>query len=48
MKTVDELLNEMVSRNASDLHIKAGSPPVIRVDGELHLLDEAVLTPEDT
>ncbi len=48
MKTVDELLNEMVSRNASDLHIKAGSPPVVRVDGELHLLDEPVLTPEDT
>jgi len=48
VKTVDELLNEMVSRNASDLHVKAGSPPVIRVDGELHLLDEAVLNPEDT
>ena len=48
MKTVDELLNEMVSRTASDLHIKAGSPPVIRVDGELHLLDEPVLSPEDT
>jgi twitching motility protein PilT len=48
VKTVDELLTEMVSRNASDLHVKAGSPPVIRVDGELHLLDEAVLNPEDT
>ena len=48
MKTVDELLHEMVSRTASDLHIKAGSPPVVRVDGELHLLDEPVLTPEDT
>jgi twitching motility protein PilT len=48
VKTVDELLHEMVSRTASDLHIKAGSPPVVRVDGELHLLDEPVLTPEDT
>jgi twitching motility protein PilT len=48
VKTVDELLNEMVSRTASDLHIKAGSPPVVRVDGELHLLDEPVLSPEDT
>ena len=45
MKTVDELLHEMVSRTASDLHIKAGSPPVVRVDGELHLLDEPVLSP---
>ncbi len=48
MKTVDELLHEMVARTASDLHIKAGSPPVVRVDGELHLLDEPVLSPEDT
>ena len=48
MKTVDELLHEMVSRNASDLHIKAGSPPVVRIDGELHLLDEPPLSPEDT
>ena len=48
MKTVDELLNIMVSRNASDLHIKAGSPPVVRVDGELELLDEPALSPEDT
>ena len=48
MKTVDELLHEMVTRTASDLHIKAGSPPVVRVDGDLHLLDEPVLSPEDT
>ena len=48
MKTVDELLHQMVARGASDLHIKAGSPPVVRVDGDLHLLDEPVLSPEDT
>ena len=48
MKPIDELLQEMIARNASDLHIKAGSPPVIRVDGELLLLDEPPLTPEDT
>ena len=48
MKPIDELLSEMMARNASDLHIKAGSPPVIRVDGELLLLDEPPLTPEDT
>jgi len=29
-----------VERNASDLHLKVGSPPVIRVDGELERLDE--------
>ncbi|HEY5474851.1 MAG TPA: ATPase, T2SS/T4P/T4SS family, partial [Candidatus Limnocylindrales bacterium] len=48
MKPIDELLGEMMTRNASDLHIKAGSPPVLRVDGELALMDEPPLTPEDT
>jgi len=48
MKPIDDLLSEMMARNASDLHIKAGSPPVIRVDGELVLLEEPPLTPEDT
>ena len=47
VKPIDELLSEMMARNASDLHIKAGSPPVIRVDGELILLDEPPLTPEE-
>ncbi len=48
MKPIDELLAEMMTRNASDLHIKAGSPPVLRVDGELVLLEGPALTPEDT
>ena len=48
VRPVDELLSDMMARNASDLHIKAGSPPVMRVDGELALMDEPPLTPEDT
>ena len=48
VKPIDDLLSEMMVRNASDLHIKAGSAPVIRVDGELMLMDEPPLTPEDT
>jgi twitching motility protein PilT len=48
VKPIDDLLSEMMARNASDLHIKAGSPPVIRVDGELLLMDEPALVPEDT
>jgi twitching motility protein PilT len=48
VKPIDELLSEMMTRNASDLHLKAGSPPVLRVDGELALMDEPPLTPEDT
>ena len=37
---IDDLLRRVVERNASDLHLKVGSPPVIRVDGELERLDE--------
>ncbi len=33
---------------ASDLLITAGSPPTVRVDGELHAAAENVLTPADT
>ncbi len=32
---VDDLLRAMVERNASDLHLSVGSPPTLRVDGEL-------------
>ena len=31
----NELLKVAVSEGASDLHIKVGSTPIIRVDGEL-------------
>ena len=33
--SIDDLLHLMVERGASDLHIKQGSAPMIRVDGEL-------------
>ena len=39
----------MVERSASDLHLTAGSPPVIRVNGRLErLADHEKLTPEET
>src|SRR5439155_18916015 len=39
----------MVEREASDLHLTAGSPPVIRVNGRLERLpDFEKLTPEET
>jgi twitching motility protein PilT len=47
--SIDELLEHMMTENASDLHVTTGSPPVIRVRGEvqrLHGFD--TLTPEDT
>lgn len=35
MEELDELLAYAVERNASDIHVKVGSPPVLRVDGRL-------------
>ena len=43
------LLEEMVSRNASDLHIVAGLKPRLRVDGDItDATAEYELTPKDT
>ena len=38
MLELDELLNEAVGREASDIHIKVGSPPYLRIDGQLYAL----------
>ena len=35
MLDLDQVLREAVDRGASDIHIKVGSPPHIRLDGEL-------------
>jgi hypothetical protein len=44
-----DLLKVMVEKNASDLHVTTGSPPVLRVDDQLIPLRRcAVLTPTDT
>lgn len=32
---INDLLKEAYKRNASDLHLKVGSPPIMRIDGEL-------------
>ncbi len=45
---IDKLLQTVVNRKASDLHITVGQPPVIRVDGRLLKLETKVLEPEDT
>jgi twitching motility protein PilT len=47
--SIDELLEHMVERNASDLHVTTGTPPAIRVRGEVARLEGYdSLTPEDT
>jgi len=46
---INDLLKIAVERKASDLHLKVGSHPVIRIDGELHPLPELKrLMQEDT
>ncbi len=45
---IDKLLQTVVNRKASDLHITVGQPPVIRVDGRLKRLETKTLEPEDT
>jgi twitching motility protein PilT len=45
---IDKLLQTVVNRNASDLHIAVGQPPVLRVDGHLVRLETKILEPEDT
>lgn len=42
-----EALEEMVRRGASDLHLKVGRAPVVRLDGELVETALPVLRPED-
>ena len=41
------VLQEMIRRNGSDLHLKVGRPPTIRVDGELEPIQHPPLKPED-
>ncbi|MBA3670918.1 MAG: type IV pilus twitching motility protein PilT [Gemmatimonadaceae bacterium] len=40
---MDVLLRGMVQRGASDLHLRCGEPPILRLDGEMHRLDEPKL-----
>src|SRR5919199_1801638 len=48
-QSIDHLLEEMVARGASDLHVSVNSPPAIRVRGHIERLDEyEPFTPEST
>ncbi len=39
---------ELVERRGSDLHVKAGAPPLMRIDGQLDATDAPALDPADT
>ena len=44
---IDTLLRIVVDKKASDLHLAVGSPPMVRVDGDLLRLKWRTLTEED-
>jgi twitching motility protein PilT len=47
--SIDDLLEQMVARGASDLHLSVGSQPAIRVHGHIQRLEEfEKLMPDDT
>ena len=48
MLDLDAVLREAVERGASDVHIKVGSPPHIRLDGELTAITDEGVLPADT
>ena len=41
------VLQQLVQRGASDLHLKVGRPPTLRLHGELTPLEMPALRPED-
>jgi twitching motility protein PilT len=43
-----DVLLTVLERNASDLHLTSGAPPMIRQHGKLHPLDYPALTPQQT
>ena len=48
MVNLRDLLQEMIDNKASDLHITAGVPPQLRIDGEIVPTEHDPLTPEIT
>jgi twitching motility protein PilT len=47
--SIDDLLGRMEALGASDLHVAAGSPPLVRVHGAVRAMEDVPrLTPKDT
>ncbi len=46
--SIQEFLEIVIKREASDLHIVVGMPAMIRIDGNLMPISEGTLSPEDT
>ena len=43
MAQIDAFFNLMFEQKASDLHMACGSPPLLRIDGELQRVDHPPL-----
>ena len=44
---IEKYLEVVVKERGSDLHISAGLPPVVRIDGQLQRMDVPALKPEE-
>ena len=46
---LEQLLSHLWERRGTDLHLTAGSPPLVRIDGQLHPIpDQPMVKPADT
>jgi twitching motility protein PilT len=45
---IDDILRDLVARDASDLHIKAGKSPVMRIHGNLIVTDYPAMSDQET
>jgi twitching motility protein PilT len=45
--SIDEFLAAAVAQGASDLHLKAGARPALRIDGELFVQESPVISPDE-
>lgn len=48
MAGLTKILSYAVKNGASDIHLTVGSPPAIRIDGDIRFIDTENLTPDDT
>ena len=48
LPTLDVLLGKLSEISASDVHLKVGSPPAYRIDGQLHFSELPKVRPDDT
>jgi len=45
--TFKEMIQQMLNNYASDIHLRVGLRPTLRIDGRLHAADDQVLMPQD-